>query len=208
MTKKYPRTFHVPISPGASSDDKIMTSLEGLAVDDLVITEKMDGENTTLHRGGCHARSPDSRNHPSRDWLKAFAAGLTPQLAEGERIVGENLYARHSVGYDALPAWFLGFAWILGDEVQPWDLTLMRFEELGITPVPVLWRGAFRPGLFETIAAGLDPDRQEGFVARVAAAFPEAEMPRRMGKYVRAGHVQSETHWMHAPLVPNGLKGA
>ena len=208
MTKKYPRTFHLPISPGASSDDKIMNSLEGLICDDLVITEKMDGENTTLPRGGCHARSPDSRNHPSRDWLKAFAAGIAPQLAEGERIVGENLYARHSVGYDTLPAWFLGFAWIRGDEVQPWDLTLMRFEELGITPVPVLWRGPWRPGLFETIAAGLDPVRQEGFVARVATAFSEAEMPRRMGKYVRAGHVQSETHWMQAALVPNGLRDA
>jgi len=40
---------------------------------------------------------------------------------------------------------------------------------------------------------------------RVAAAFPEAEMPIRMGKYVRAGHVQDETHWMKAELVPNGL---
>jgi hypothetical protein len=205
MTKKYGRTFHLPISPGATSDDKIMTSLEGLAVDDLVITEKMDGENTTLHRGGSHARSLDSRGHPSRDWLKAFAAGITPQLAEGERIVGENLYARHSVGYDALPAWFLGFAWILGEEVQPSDLTLMRFEELGITPVPLLWRGAYRPGLFETIAAGLDTARQEGFVVRVAASFPEAEMPRRLGKYVRAGHVQSERHWTQGPLIPNGL---
>lgn len=206
--KKYPRTFHLPISPGASSDDKIMTTLDGLICDDLVITEKMDGENTTLHRGGSHARSPDSGGHPSRDWLKAFAAGITPHLAEGERIVGENLFARHSVGYEALPAWFLGFAWIIGDEVQPWDQTLLRFEELGITPVPVLWRGSYRPGLFETIAAGLDTDRQEGFVARVTDAFPEAEMPRRMGKYVRAGHVQCEMHWMHAPLVPNGLKGA
>ncbi|SOC24058.1 RNA ligase family protein, partial [Rhodobacter maris] len=123
--------------------------------------------------GGCHARSPDSRNHPSRDWLKAFAAGIAPLLAEGERIVGENLYARHSVGYDALPAWFLGFAWIVDDEVQPWDLTLMRFEELGITPVPTLWRGPWRAGLFETIAAGLDLARQEGFVARVAGLSPK-----------------------------------
>ncbi|PTV93605.1 hypothetical protein C8J27_11452 [Rhodobacter aestuarii] len=112
------------------------------------------------------------------------------------------------MGYDALLAWFLGFAWILDDAVQPWDLTLLRFEELGIIPVPTLWRGPWRAGLFETIAAGLDLARQEGFVARVAAAFPEAEMPRRMGKYVRAGHVQSETHWMQTALVPNGLKGA
>ncbi|XKM42240.1 RNA ligase family protein [Rhizobium ruizarguesonis] len=95
---------------------------------DLVITEKMDGENTTIHRGGSHARSPDSRYHSSRDWLKAFAAGISPQLADGERIVGENLYARHSIGYDDLPSYFLGFAWIIEGEVQSWDLTLARFR--------------------------------------------------------------------------------
>ncbi len=170
--KKYGRTFHLPISPGATSDDKVMSSLNGLEVEDLVVTEKMDGENTTIHSTGSHARSPDSRNHPSRDWLKAFAAGISPYLADGERIVGENLYARHSVAYDALPSYFLGFAWIIDDEIQSWDLTLARFEELGIQPVSMLYRGAYRAGLFDDLAQALDLTRQEGFVARIAASFP------------------------------------
>lgn len=182
-----------------------MGSLAGLMVDDLVMTEKMDGENTTVHCGGTHARSPDSRYHPSRDWLKAFAAAVSPQLADDERIVGENLFARHSVTYSALPSYFLGFAWIVRDEIQSWDMTLLRFEELGITPVPALYRGPYRAGLFESVASSLDKTKQEGFVVRIAKAFGEAEMAIRMGKYVRAGHVQSETHWMKAQLVPNGL---
>lgn len=203
--KKYGRTFHLPISPGATSDDKIMSSLDGLMVEDLVVTEKMDGENTTIHAGGSHARSPDSRYHPSRDWLKAFAAGISPYLAVDERIVGENLYARHSVAYDALCSYFLGFAWIVGDEVQSWDLTQTRFEELGIQTVPTLYRGPYRAGLFDDLAQGLDLTRQEGFVARIADAFVEADMPRRVGKYVREGHVQSEIHWTKAELIPNRL---
>lgn len=206
--RKYGRTFHLPISPGATSDDKIMASLDGLMVEDLVVTEKMDGENTTIHAGGCHARSPDSRYHPSRDWLKAFAAGISPFLAGNERIVGENLYARHSIAYDALPSYFLGFAWIVGDEVQSWDLTQARFEELGIMPVPTLYRGPYRAGLFDDLAQALDPGRQEGFVARIAGSFPEGDMPARVGKYVREGHVQSEIHWMKAELIPNRLAGA
>ncbi|WP_261318911.1 RNA ligase family protein [Rhizobium leguminosarum] len=125
--RKYGRTFHLPISRGATSDDKIMSSLDGLKVDYLVVTEKMDGENTTIHSGGSHARSPDSRYHPSRDWLKAFGAGISPQLADEERIIGENLYARHSIAHQALPSCLLGFAWIVGDEVQPWDTTLACF---------------------------------------------------------------------------------
>ncbi|RYG90052.1 hypothetical protein EU803_15675 [Loktanella sp. IMCC34160] len=203
--KKYGRTFHLPISPGNSSDDKVMSSLDGLTVEDLIVTEKMDGENTTIHAHGSYARSPDSRYHPSRDWLKAFAAGISHQLSEGERIIGENLYARHSVVYDALPSYFLGFAWIIGDEVQAWDTTLARFEELGIQQVPTIYRGRYRPGLFEDLARKLDLNRQEGFVARIADAFPESEMPNRIGKYVRAGHVQSNIHWMKSELVPNDL---
>ncbi|EAV40208.1 hypothetical protein SIAM614_22712 [Stappia aggregata IAM 12614] len=206
--KKYGRTFHLPISPGATSDDKIMSSLDGLMVEDLIVTEKMDGENTTIHAGGCHARSPDSRYHPSRDWLKAFAAGISPRLKEGERIIGENLYARHSVAYDALPSYFLGFAWIVDGEVQSWDLTQTRFEELGIRPVPALYRGPYRPGLFNDLAEALDLTKQEGFVARIADAFAETDMPTRIGKYVREGHVESETHWMKTELIPNRLAGA
>lgn len=205
IMKKYGRTYHLPISPGATSDDKVMATLDGLMVGDLLITEKMDGENTTIHRRGSHARSPDSRYHPSRDWIKAFAAGIQPQLADGERVVGENLYARHSVGYNDLRSYFLGFAWTIDDEVQSWDLTQTRFEELGIVPVPTLYRGPYKAGLFEETAASLDRARQEGFVVRIADAFPEAEMSVRMGKYVRSGHVQSETHWMQSELIPNRL---
>ncbi len=203
--KKYGRTFHLPTSLSATSDDKIMALVEGLMVTDLLITEKMDGENTTIHCEGTHARSPDSRYHPSRDWLKAFAAGISPQLSTEERIVGENLYAKHSVRYEQLPSYFMGFSWIVGDRIQSWDATLKRFEELGITPVTVLFRGPFSAGLFERLADQLDCDRQEGFVARDAADFCEAEMPTRMGKYVRANHVQSETHWTKTKLVPNKL---
>ncbi|WP_223641420.1 RNA ligase family protein [Rhodobacter sp. TJ_12] len=184
-----------------------MSSLDGLMVEDLVVTEKMDGENTTIHAGGSHARSPDSRYHPSRDWLKAFAAAISPHLEEGERIVGENLYARHSVAYDALPSYFLGFAWIVGDEVQSWDLTQARFEELGIQPVPTLYRGPYRTGLLEDLARALDVSKQEGFVARSADSFAESDMARRVGKYVRKGHIQSEIHWMKAELIPNKLAG-
>jgi len=77
--KKYGRTYHLPISPGATSDDKVMLALDGLMAGDLVVTEKMDGENTTIHRGGSHPRSPDSRYHPSRDWLNGQVCAGWPR---------------------------------------------------------------------------------------------------------------------------------
>lgn len=61
MLKKYGRTFHLPQSPGATSDDKIMSSVDALsAADEVIFTEKMDGENTTIHSLGCHPRSIDA----------------------------------------------------------------------------------------------------------------------------------------------------
>lgn len=205
-SRKYGRTFHLPLSPGATSDDKILSDLSVLeGASDLVVTEKMDGENTTIFSGGTHARSRDSGAHPSRDWMKAFAAGIAPQLDEGERIIGEYLYARHAVSYVALPSYFLGFAWSVDRIFQSWDQTVSRFTSLGIVPVPLLYRGPYQPDLFPDLAKSLDLTRQEGFVVRVAGAFDETCMPSHMGKYVREGHVQTETHWMTAEIVPNRL---
>jgi len=209
MLKKYGRTFHLPGSPGATKDDRVMGDLAVLrAASEVVVTEKMDGENTTIHASGTHPRSPDARYHPSRDWTKAFAAGISPHLNVTERVVGEYLYARHSVPYDALSSYFLGFAWSIDGVFQSWDDTVARFESLGIQPVPVLARGAFSGPFMEAVLEGLDPSRQEGCVVRVADALSEADMPTHMGKYVRADHVQSEIHWMQAELHRNGLAGS
>lgn len=204
--KKYGRTYHLPTSPGVMSDDKILRDLSTLnSAAEVIFTEKMDGENTTIHQGGCHARSPDSGYHASRDWMKAFAAGISPNLAENERIVGEYLFARHSVAYDSLQSYFLGFSWIVDGTVQAWDTTLERFSVLGIQPVSVLHRGPFNDATTNAVLAGLDLSKQEGFVVRTTSDFQEADMATHMAKYVRADHVQSETHWMHAEIVRNGL---
>lgn len=45
---KYLRTLHLPTSPGAASDDKILQDLSVLDNKIWVITEKMDGGNTTM----------------------------------------------------------------------------------------------------------------------------------------------------------------
>ncbi|WP_367646929.1 RNA ligase family protein [Ruegeria arenilitoris] len=173
---------------------------------EVIFTEKMDGENTTIHCDGCHPRSLDARYHPSRDWIKAFAAGVSPLLSPDERIVGEYLFARHSIAYSRLPTYFLGFAYVKGNVVQSWDATLLRFAELGISPVPVLFRGQFSEKSIADVISNLDLSTQEGFVVRTTAAYAEEAMPTHLAKYVREGHVQSETHWMNAELVKNGLR--
>jgi len=205
--KKYGRTFHLPVSPGVGSDDKIIYDLSHLqGANEVVFTEKMDGENTTIFAGGCHARSPDSGYHASRDWVKAYAAGISPSLVGDERIVGEYLFARHSVSYDDLPSYFLGFSWIVDNKVQGWDETLGRFEELGVTPVPVLQRSQFDHAAIKSVLDLLDLEKQEGFVVRPVSAFFESDMATHIAKYVREGHVQSDIHRTKTEIVKNDLR--
>ncbi|MFD7863846.1 RNA ligase family protein [Streptomyces sp. NPDC059783] len=203
MRTHYPRTPHLPWSPGATSDDVRMTDLALLAGTEVVVTEKMDGENTTLYADGLHARSLDSAHHPSRARVKALQSGIGPRIPEGWRICGENVFARHSIAYEDLAAHFYGFSVWDGDRCLGWDRTADFLRGLGVPVPPVLWRGVFDAKALRALRP--DTGRQEGYVVRPAAAFPAALFGRVVGKWVRPDHVTTGTHWMHAEVVENGL---
>lgn len=203
---KYPRTPHLPWSPGIDADD-VLAELATFEGREVVVTEKMDGENTNMYPDMIHARSMDSRHHPSRDWVKAYWGGLRYHIPTGWRICGENVYAEHSLKYDALESYFYGFAMYNGfNTCLNWDYTLQYFKELGITPVPTLYRGKFDVKELKKLAMSLDLTRQEGYVVRVVEEFPFEPVLTLSAKFVRKGHVQTDEHWMKKPVVPNKLK--
>ncbi len=201
---KYPRTPHLPWSPGATADDRFRPNLNAFIGTEVVVTEKMDGENSSLYCDGLHARSLDSRHHPSRDWLKAFHHRIAWQIPPGWRICGENLYARHSIAYKALKSYFYGFSlWNADNGCMSWDETLEWFARLGIAAPPVLYRGLFDEARLRALR--LDLERQEGYVLRLADSFAFSAFDRSVAKWVRPHHVQTEQHWMQQALVANGL---
>ncbi|MFJ6849354.1 RNA ligase family protein [Streptomyces sp. NPDC091271] len=206
MRTHYPRTSHLPWSPGATSDDVRLADLAGLTGSQVVVTEKLDGENTTLYADGLHARSLDSAHHPSRAWVKALQSRIGPRIPAGWRICGENMFARHSIPYEDLASHFYGFSVWDGDFCLDWDRTVDFLRDLGIPTPTVLWRGVF-DARAENALRALRPDteRQEGYVVRPAEGFPAAGFARRVAKWVRPGHVRTDTHWMHAEVVENGL---
>ncbi|MFE0460462.1 RNA ligase family protein [Kitasatospora sp. NPDC058965] len=204
MRVSYPRTPHLPWSPGIGADDVRAASLDALRGHEVVVTEKLDGENTTLYRDGLHARSLDSGHHPSRAWVKGLQGRIGPGIPVGWRVCGENLHARHSLAYRELDSWFYGFSvWDDRDRCLDWDLTVHRLAELGVPAPPVLWRGVFDERALRALR--LDTERQEGYVVRTVAGFPRAEFGQRVAKWVRPRHVRTDTHWMYAPVVENGL---
>ncbi|MCX5341532.1 RNA ligase family protein [Streptomyces atratus] len=206
MRTHYPRTAHLPWSPGATSDDVRIADLSGLTGREVVVTEKLDGENTTLYADGLHARSLDSAHHPSRGWVKALQGRIGARIPEGWRVCGENMFARHSIPYDGLESFFYGFSVWDGEHCLGWDRTVVFLRELGIPVPPVLWRGVFDARAEKALRAlGPDTGRQEGYVARPADGFDAPDFGRRVAKWVRPGHVQTDTHWMHASVVENRL---
>ncbi|MFF3620662.1 RNA ligase family protein [Streptomyces sp. NPDC002467] len=203
MRTHYPRTPHLPWSPGAAADDVRAAGLAGLVGREVVVTEKLDGENTTLYADGLHARSLDSAHHPSRAWVKGLQGRIGAGIPNGWRVCGENLYARHSIPYEDLDSWFYGFSVWDGDHCLDWDRTVRFLRGLGVPAPRVLWRGVFDERALRKLR--LDTTRQEGYVVRTTAGFAREDFGRRVAKWVRGGHVQTDTHWMFAQVVPNGL---
>lgn len=209
---KYPRTPHAPWSAGATSDDRTLSSMEHFAGREVVVTEKLDGENTTIYGDGAlHARSIDGRDHPSRSWVKGLAGALAGRVPVGRRLVGENVFARHVLSYDRLPGFFLLFAVV--DEVEgflPWTEVERTAGRLGIPTVPVLHRGPYDEGAIRALhpRPSAFGGTAEGYVVRLADGFEVGAFHRSVAKMVRADHVQTDRHWSRAPVVPNRLAGS
>lgn len=195
---KYGRTFHLPHSPGIHSNDKALPDYSIFEGADVVITLKMDGENTTCYSDGhIHARSIDSRGGEDRAWVKKFLSeNVCYNLPAGWRLCGENVWAEHSIRYDNLESFFLGFSvWNERNECLSWPETLLWFDLLGVTPVHTLAYGKFSMEMLKWVESVINPERDEGYVIRINDSFSYGEFKKCVAKYVRYGHVQTTKHW-------------
>lgn len=205
MRIKYPRTPHLPWSPGATDDDIRQKNVSRFENKRVVVTEKMDGENTTLYHDYVHARSISSGYHPSRTWVKSLQAQIGYQIPQGWRICGENLYARHSIGYDALSSYFLAFSvWNENNQCLSWEESKAFLATLGLETPKELYAGTWCEKRIKEIV--LDTKQQEGYVVRIADRFHYDDFALSVAKWVRRNHVTTEQHWMRAEVVPNGLR--
>ncbi len=202
---KYPRTPHLPWSPGASADDIVQGGVASFEGKTVVVTEKRDGENTTLYRDHSHARSVDSRHHPSRAWVKQLQGQIGHLIPQGWRVCGENLYAAHSISYQDLTSYFEVFS-IWNDEnfCLNWEDTLEWCALLGLEHVPVLYRGLWDEERIRDFS--VDTTRQEGYVVRTESGFSFDRFSDHIAKWVRKGHVTTDEHWMFREVVPNQLR--
>lgn len=208
---KYPRTFHLPWSMGIQSDDKVLKSLSHFIGKEVVLTEKMDGENTTLGPTYYHARSMDSQYNWTRSWIVNMHAMLKSELEEGIKFVGENLFAQHAIRYsdNELEGYFYLFSvWkdITENEdfCLDYDSTVTYADNFDLPMPKVLYKGIFDEKAFIKIAKELDSGKIEGYVLRTVEGFKRSDFGNHVAKYVRAGHVQPDAkHWL-SNAVQNG----
>lgn len=205
---KHPRLYHLPWSDSMTDDDRVLPDLSGFLGREVIVTEKADGEQTTVYNDYLHARSIDGPSHASRNLIKSFAAGWQYALTDEQRVCGENCYAQHSIAYDEsnpLPHHFLGFSMWDGMTCLSWDETIENFAILGITPVKTIWRGIFDEKMIRSLYdPARDWDKIEGYVVRLTDSFTYGEFRRSVAKYVRKGHVQTTKHWrLGQRIVPN-----
>lgn len=209
---KYPRTPHLPNSPGMSDDDRRIETLAGLLTPPggpgvlIVASEKLDGSNVCLTAKNVFARSHGGApRHPSFDALKALHARLRWQIPDGLSIFGEWCWAVHSIEYEALPDPPLFIFGVRDDARQywsSWDDVRQVAYDLGLQTPP--WRDApffsHEAQLLQfVVKEAKRPSAfggpREGVVLRRAAGFPNSEFDTAVAKWVRKGHVTSTEHW-------------
>ena len=209
MYYKYPRTPHLPWSPGRTKDDKTLDNIDHFVGKQVVATLKMDGENTTLYNNHIHARSMDSRDHESRHWIKGFHSSIKMYIPYEWRICGENLFAKHSIHYKELLSYFLVFSvWNEDNVCLSWNETEQFCADLELDLVQDLYVGTWFPEMQEAMDKRMDLSyfrEHEGYIIRSMDGFHYDDFEMNVAKYVRENHVQTDEHWMHSKLIKNEL---
>ena len=201
---KYNRTYHLPYSPGTTSDDKISNDISSLIGSEIVITEKLDGENTGMTNDGVYARSHATFTTSawSREVRQLHDIKVKGNLSEGEFIFGENLEGVHSIEYTNLKSYFYIFGVRDNNIWVPWNSVEEYSYLLDIPTVPVLFRGVVNTEkelkeLVERLV--LEPSElageREGIVVRSAGMFHNDDFADNVAKWVRANHVTTDEHW-------------
>lgn len=215
QSRKYGRTYHYPFSPGTTSDDRINADWWShiQQIEQLVHTEKLDGENNCLNRAGVFARSHGAATQSA--WSQQIRQRwqlIKDDLGDIE-LFGENVYAIHSIEYQHIEDYFYVFAvrrgeyWLSWEEVK-FYASLYDFPTVPQLIIPVdkhLTEQVFASTLIDVASRdsqfmATDTHTRkacsmEGVVTRNSNGFPVDDFMANVFKYVRKNHVKTDIHW-------------
>lgn len=218
---KFPSTPHLAVLAGVDiRGDKMLSESEryNFLQHSLVVEEKVDGANLGIsfdpkgnlrvQNRGAYLHPPESGQWKKLDgWLVSRLDRLFEYLSDQFILFGEWCYAQHSVFYDCLPDWFLGF--------DIYDKRSGRFfsserrdallRKMRIAQVPIIARGQFAyPEIQKFLSTSkLSNQPMEGIYLR----FDQNDWLAQRAKLVRPAFIQAlDQHWSHSSIRPNRLK--
>lgn len=214
---KYFRSMHFPFSPGTTSDDRITQDYSFLENKEVVILEKLDGENNSICEGGIYARSHGAyAEKPWNNCIWSIHDRIKHQLGEDNFVFGENMYAPHSITYEKLDAFFYVFGVREDGNFLSWDDICLYAGMLNLPTVPVIKRGVFsdikseveeivkNPSVFGSIdSAEGKPCTMEGVVVRTVDGFHQNDSDAHLLKWVRKDHVKTDEFWARRWITAN-----
>ena len=209
---RFPHTPHLAwLGTGEPRDDKLLSPREAdeLLAGEVVVEEKLDGANLGISLaadGGLRVQNRGEYLRPpyagqfSRltAWLQAHAAVLRGALTPGFIVFGEWCAARHSLGYTALPDWWLAFDMYEHATGRFWCCERRNAwaAAIGVPTVPELGRGHHtRAQLEHLIDAGRSRYR-DGPMEGVVIRKQDSQHLIARAKLVRPDFTQAiDQHW-------------
>ena len=218
---KYPSTPHLLLLEDMSvRDDKVMSEAERnkLLQHELVIEEKVDGANLGISfdsDGNIRVQNRGDYLHlsASGQW-KNLAGWLAPRtetffdvISDRYILFGEWCYAQHSVKYDRLPDWFLGFDFY--DKQTGHFLAVNQRDELlrkvQIAHVPLIARGHFTLVKVKSLLARSKLGAQ--LVEGICIRYEKDGWLEKRAKLVRPSFIQEmDHHWSRTGIRKNRLE--
>ena len=218
MHRKYEKTYRilVPqiniIGKHFLTDEQTDALLDG----EVILCEKLDGANTAIirteegfqlqKRGGLIGEG----EHPQFQFFKSWAQANYLKIMDlpvDVILYGELCYCVHTVKYDALPDYFLAFAYLdtKTNTYMHRDTLVETCELLGFSCVPEIARGVFkREELFDRIpkVSNYGHNEAEGLVVWNYTKGLRGKVVRE--KFVK--DMEEDTHWIKHQIEVNGLK--
>jgi ATP-dependent RNA circularization protein (DNA/RNA ligase family) len=218
---KYPSTPHIEIiGKGEIRGDKIMSEeeREEFLQNEITVEEKIDGANLGIsfdRQGKLYAQSRGNyldlpcggQWKKLSTWLNSKVGNLSEVLKNRYVLFGEWCYAQHSIEYDFLPDWFLGFD-IYDKVVKRFFSCAKRndtFKKIGIFQTPKLGYGKYTiQELIKLMGKSKLGNRSaEGLYLR----FDKGDWLIRRGKLVHPDFTQKiEQHWSRGGIKVNRKK--
>lgn len=219
---RFPHTPHLAwLGKGEPRDDKVLSKEEACALlsAPVRVEEKIDGANLGLSVGSDGRLRAQNRGQyleaPYRGqftrlaaWLAAREIELASALGQDLILFGEWCAARHSVGYERLPDWFVAFDVYDRESGRFWSAT--RRDEfcarLGLTVAPALSEGRTSLSPLRELVTARRSRFGDSPIEGVVVRHDEGDWLDGRAKLVAPGFAQAITeHWRHRAMVWNRL---